>query len=428
MLDKDFQELKSLHGYDFIELQLDFSMDLYPFFPPLVKVIRPRLQGSMMLRVTTMEILKLSYWNPARDMKSILEEIKSFLQTWARLDLQSERNDRGRYPDGAYIDIEHHLLRMALVSEIVPRANKKYVVTTPMAPLPSSAMEATGACGVSSTSAAAMASSSHSLLSSFSSKALNVATANLAAAKPSAPKTEDKSGSSASGSSGSGSASTSTPPSEEKKPLKKFMLFNLKGSEKGASDEKEKKKAAVKNMAKGVGYSSYQQKGWDVKAYMAAQKEKDKQIELVLAKILQELTKLHGTQPLQARNLPDVVDSNNAADEAEVNGSRSSDSGSSPATREREGSRRKRKHSPDDVAVAAGAAGGAVGGADNNDDCDSTGSAPIDPLSDLYAVLEGSALVPFLESKLQKNSFLEICSHPSVYKCCVNIIKEIGNY
>ena len=40
------------------------------------------------------------------------------------------------------------------------------------------------------------------------------------------------------------------------------------------------------------------------------------------------------------------------------------------------GARRKRKHSPE----AAG---------------------PVDPLSDLYAVLEGSALVPFLESKLQ---------------------------
>jgi len=35
-------------------------------------VIRPRLQGSMMLRVTTMEILKLTYWDPARDMKSVL--------------------------------------------------------------------------------------------------------------------------------------------------------------------------------------------------------------------------------------------------------------------------------------------------------------------------------------------------------------------
>ena len=96
-------------------------MDLYPFFPPLVKVIRPRLQGSMMLRVTTMEILKLTYWDPARDMKSVLMDIKQFLAQRARLDLNSERNDRERYPDGAYIDIEHHLLRLALVSEVTPR-------------------------------------------------------------------------------------------------------------------------------------------------------------------------------------------------------------------------------------------------------------------------------------------------------------------
>ena len=49
-LDADFVTLQEKFGFDYIELQLDFSMDLYPFFPPLVKVIRPRLQGSMMLR------------------------------------------------------------------------------------------------------------------------------------------------------------------------------------------------------------------------------------------------------------------------------------------------------------------------------------------------------------------------------------------
>ena len=91
-------------------------MDLYPFYPPLVKVIRPRLQGSMMLRVTTMEILKLTFWDPARDMKTVLMDIKNFLAAKARLDLNSVRNDKERYPDGAYIDIEHHLLRLALVS------------------------------------------------------------------------------------------------------------------------------------------------------------------------------------------------------------------------------------------------------------------------------------------------------------------------
>ena len=42
------------------------------------------LQASMMQRVTNMELLKLSYWNPAKDMQSVLVDIKTFLQQWAR--------------------------------------------------------------------------------------------------------------------------------------------------------------------------------------------------------------------------------------------------------------------------------------------------------------------------------------------------------
>ena len=93
------------------------------------------------------------------------------------------------------------------------------------------------------------------------------------------------------------------------------------------------------------------------------------------------------------------------------------DSRISNAKADRGGSRRKRKHSPDEIAA----------GSLNNVNDDSA-SSPIDPLSDLYAVLEGSALIPFLESKLQANSFLEICNHSSVYRCVINIIREFGKF
>ena len=48
----------------------------------------------------------------------------------ARLDY-SERNYQMRYPDGAYIGKDYHLLRLALVSEVTPRVNKKYCTVTP---------------------------------------------------------------------------------------------------------------------------------------------------------------------------------------------------------------------------------------------------------------------------------------------------------
>ena len=157
-LQQDLEQLGAEFGYKYIELQLDFSMDLYPFFPPQVKVLRPRLQGSMMLRVPTLEILKLSHWDPARDMRSVLTEIKAFLSTWARIDLASEKNDCGKHPEGAYIKIEHHLLQLAMMSEVTPRGdlrhhdqrpNKMCAITAKPTSPPASGTESHGACNSS---------------------------------------------------------------------------------------------------------------------------------------------------------------------------------------------------------------------------------------------------------------------------------------
>lgn len=43
---KDLQEVAAKFGYNYLELQVDFAIDLFPFYPPLVKVIRPRLKVS----------------------------------------------------------------------------------------------------------------------------------------------------------------------------------------------------------------------------------------------------------------------------------------------------------------------------------------------------------------------------------------------
>ncbi|XP_069681648.1 baculoviral IAP repeat-containing protein 6-like [Periplaneta americana] len=284
-LDGELRQLKQLYGYDYVELQLDFTMDLYPFYPPVVKVVRPRLQGSMMLRVAGMDVLKLSHWNPARDMRSVLQEIKDYLGTWARLDLDSERNDIRRFPQGAYIDMENYLLWLAWVSEIPSRAHRRF------------------------------------------------------------PQTERD-------------APALTAPDNDKKKLHEKSLFPA-----------------------GTGYSSSFHKGWDINAYLAAQREKDKQIECVLQKILQELRKgSHSDLDLKHDTYSSFM--------------LPSCSSKKPYT--------------------------ANWGQQN-------GKSPVDPTEDLYNVLEASTLVPFLESKLQVDSFLEICQHTAVYRCVVDIISEIAS-
>merc|ERR1712198_48703 len=62
-----------------------------------------------------------------------------------------------------------------------------------------------------------------------------------------------------------------------------------------------------KTIAKGTGYSNWNHQGWDVKAYMAAQKEKDRQIWMVLALIMEELKKFRRISAVSTRNLPDLL-------------------------------------------------------------------------------------------------------------------------
>lgn len=61
-MEQSISELRRKFGYDYLELQVEFAIDLYPFYPPIVKVVRPRLEGSMMQRISMLETLKLSSW------------------------------------------------------------------------------------------------------------------------------------------------------------------------------------------------------------------------------------------------------------------------------------------------------------------------------------------------------------------------------
>ncbi|CAM9844783.1 unnamed protein product, partial [Ectocarpus sp. 8 AP-2014] len=86
-LREDLEKLRQTYAYGYVEMELTFTMDLYPFYPPLVKLVRPRFQGFMMGRITSLEMLQLSKWSSVRGMKGVLQGIRTALETWGRLDL-----------------------------------------------------------------------------------------------------------------------------------------------------------------------------------------------------------------------------------------------------------------------------------------------------------------------------------------------------
>eukprot|EP00617_Octactis_speculum_P016952 CAMPEP_0185755204 /NCGR_PEP_ID=MMETSP1174-20130828/13738_1 /TAXON_ID=35687 /ORGANISM="Dictyocha speculum, Strain CCMP1381" /LENGTH=137 /DNA_ID=CAMNT_0028433675 /DNA_START=105 /DNA_END=515 /DNA_ORIENTATION=+ len=117
----ELEKMRPYWGYSHIELDITFAMDLYPHFPPQVKVVRPRFEGFLLGQIASMRELQLSHWSSVTTMRDILNAVKQTLSEHGRVQVASSRNDRVKYPDGAFTNLEHLLMRLGLLTEITPR-------------------------------------------------------------------------------------------------------------------------------------------------------------------------------------------------------------------------------------------------------------------------------------------------------------------
>ena len=67
--------LERAHGYGHVELDVRFAMDLYPFFPPVVRLVRPRVGDDALQRVAQLPSLRLSGWDSVRGMAPVLRDV-----------------------------------------------------------------------------------------------------------------------------------------------------------------------------------------------------------------------------------------------------------------------------------------------------------------------------------------------------------------
>ena len=113
----DLEVLEAVNGYGYVQLRLHFKVDLYPFYPPRVSLIRPKLEGFVPGAMVAHPKLHLRNWNPVKPIAAVIEHLRTFLARFARVELRSEMNDEARFPDGAYMDnlsqLEMSLARLA---------------------------------------------------------------------------------------------------------------------------------------------------------------------------------------------------------------------------------------------------------------------------------------------------------------------------
>lgn len=122
-------KLEKKYGYNYVELEFEFEMNLYPSYPPQVRLTKPRLENFMMGRIATMNHLKFSNWNPTMGMKYVIEIIKDLISEHGVINIENPRNS---IISKAYLDIEYKLLNLSLLTGINPRVNNEFSIKQDM--------------------------------------------------------------------------------------------------------------------------------------------------------------------------------------------------------------------------------------------------------------------------------------------------------
>lgn len=115
---KDLENLEVKFGYNYIEVDIFFHGTFYPNYPPVVKVLRPRLQNSLMHKIANTRMIQLDYWLPTRTMVFIVDKLHQLLDKHAKVFVDTDLNDRSKYGLGSMLQIEAHLLDLASFVDI----------------------------------------------------------------------------------------------------------------------------------------------------------------------------------------------------------------------------------------------------------------------------------------------------------------------
>ena len=117
-LNNDIQELQKKFGYGYIDIDIHFHDTLYPGYPPFIRVIRPRLNDSLMHRITNLKMTQLDYWSPCRGMGFIINKLINILDKHCSIDVVSEMNNIQKYSHGSYHSLESILIKLSSLCDV----------------------------------------------------------------------------------------------------------------------------------------------------------------------------------------------------------------------------------------------------------------------------------------------------------------------
>ena len=75
-----FQKLNKLYQYDYIELKLLFNSSLFPFIPPSIEYVKPKINMNLLLSILNLNILKFENWTSNITIEYIIINLANKLE------------------------------------------------------------------------------------------------------------------------------------------------------------------------------------------------------------------------------------------------------------------------------------------------------------------------------------------------------------
>lgn len=107
---------------------LDYDVkltELYPNYPPEIKINSPRFANNLANRIYNLKMIKLEYWSPTRDIKFVTNKLKSIIEKNGSVDCGNSKYTEIEsllYKFGNFIDADDDTLDSDKYSKFVPKS------------------------------------------------------------------------------------------------------------------------------------------------------------------------------------------------------------------------------------------------------------------------------------------------------------------
>jgi ubiquitin-protein ligase len=108
-----FHKNSSITGVD---VEIVFHGELYPNYPPMIKIINPYFKNSLNYRITNSKMVQLDYWNPTRSIKYIINRIINIIEKFGEVDVETSIN---KTSNKYIIELENYLMKLASFTDSI---------------------------------------------------------------------------------------------------------------------------------------------------------------------------------------------------------------------------------------------------------------------------------------------------------------------